>query len=521
MLGVSFSSCLSQRLYIFALLCCLSVICQAQSHIPQVPRELTFADLTLRLSPQAQREIQQDVDALHRSATHFQIKLERARLYLPIVEREFKALGVPTDLKYLVIQESGLIPDAVSTSNAVGFWQFKQGTAEEVFLKVNRQIDERKNIVSSSQGAARYLKKNNESFDNWMCALVAYQMGLGGAKAYFGEKLNTKKTIEIDRNTYWYFKKYLAHKVAFEDRLEAVLTSNHANQLMEVPVIGPTTLASLAEKFQLSETHLRDMNKWTLDGSIPSDKSYVVVFVSDREINPVLAKKSGDPLSTDLPVRDPKNLFKVADAYPVIEERGRKANQLSVNGRNGVLAGNRQSTAQFASKIGIKEKKLIRFNDLNPEDVIQPGAYYYTQKKKTKATTEFHIVRSGETLWEISQKYGIKLSTLKAKNRIRKDSKLKEGMVLNLQSHRKRGTPIPMVPVEGLKRSAPRPSQATPDPTPTPTQPDQITHVVSAGETLYGISRKYGVRVGQIRTWNQLGSSDLIQVGQKLIIFKD
>jgi len=65
------------------------------AQIPQVPLEMEFADLTLRIHPQAQREIQLDVDALYRNPNYFKLKQERASLYLPLVEREFKNQGYP------------------------------------------------------------------------------------------------------------------------------------------------------------------------------------------------------------------------------------------------------------------------------------------------------------------------------------------------------------------------------------------------------------------------------------------
>ena len=213
------------------------------AQIPQVPAEIEFADLIVRINPQARREIQLDVDAQYRNPSYFKIKQDRVNLYLPLIERELREAGVPLDLKYLAIQESGLISDAVSTSNAVGFWQFKQGTAEEVFLRVDNQVDERQNIVSSTKGAALYLQKHNKTFDNWMCALVSYQMGLGGAKAYFGTQYNGKRVVDIDRNSHWYFKKFLAHKIAFENQI-GIFVSNSSQQLVEVKVQGPTTLSS-------------------------------------------------------------------------------------------------------------------------------------------------------------------------------------------------------------------------------------------------------------------------------------
>src|SRR5690554_1356549 len=218
----------------------------SKAQTPQVPKAIHFADMTLRLNEQARREIQADVDALYRNSAYFQIKLDRVNLYMPTVERVLQEQGVPQDLKYLVIQESSLISDAVSTSNAVGFWQFKKGTAEEVFMRVDNQIDERKNIVSSTKGAALYLKKHQSHLDNWMCALVSYQMGLGGARKYFGDKYRGKKTVDIDRNTHWYFKKFLAHKIAFESQLGKLVSNG--NYLQEYPVTGPTSLSALSKR---------------------------------------------------------------------------------------------------------------------------------------------------------------------------------------------------------------------------------------------------------------------------------
>src|SRR5690606_10728134 len=215
-----------------------------RAQTPQVPDVIHFADMTLQLNEQARREIQQDVDALYRNQNYFQIKLDRVNLYMPTIERVLREQGVPADFKYLAIQESSLIPDAVSTSNAVGFWQFKKGTAEEVYLRVDNQIDERKNIVSSTKGAALYLKKHQNHLDNWACALVSYQMGLGGARNYFKDRYKGHRTMDIDRNSHWYLKKFLAHKVAFEGQLGKLVSNG--DYLHEYPVNGPTTLAALA-----------------------------------------------------------------------------------------------------------------------------------------------------------------------------------------------------------------------------------------------------------------------------------
>jgi membrane-bound lytic murein transglycosylase D len=501
------------------------------AQIPQVPAELEFADLIVRINPQARREIQLDVDAQYRNPNYLKVKQERVNLYMPIIEEILRENNAPEDLKYLVIQESSLIADAVSTSNAVGFWQFKQGTAEEVFLRVDNQIDERKNIVSSTRGAALYLKKHNNTFDNWMCALVSYQMGLGGAKAYFGTSYNGKKVVDVDRNSHWYFKKFLAHKIAFESQI-GVFTSN--SRLVEVPVQGPTTLSALAKKYGVSEDHLKDYNKWTSNGKIPNDRTYTLVYLQEGSlpVQPAIIKESKPKPNTSTKSASTYPAYKQANSFPRIAGNTTKANQpdqITVNELDGVQAAQTTTQSKFSDQIGLKERKLRKLNDLDQGERIEAGEYYYTEKKKTKADVETHIVMPGETLWSISQKYGIKLSSLKSKNRIRKDSDLKAGMVLNLQDHRKRGEDIEIVKINQpappqktviASSTSSRPTQQEVKSTTTPNQNTKasLTHVVSKGDTLFAISKKYGVTVNDLKSWNNIGSQNIISIGQKLVI---
>ena len=533
---------LFKRLLLFGLFLMHTWCLWAQT--PQVPREIYFADLTIRINEQARREIQLDVDALHRNPGYFKIKADRAKLYMPLIERELKEIGVPDEVKYLVIQESGLIADAVSTSNAVGFWQFKQGTAEEVFLRVDNQVDERKNIVSSSRGAALYLKKHNAQLDNWMCAVVSYQMGLGGAKSYFGNQYNGKKVIDIDRNSHWYFKKFLAHKVAFEG--QSMMLASNPGYLEEVRIQGPTTLKALAPRLGVSESHLKEYNKWAVKGDIPGDKVYSVVFVKEGmpSNSPIIAERSSGPPATQ------STFYGANSNFPKItgnQQNATRPNQIKVNNINGIMAASTSTQENFADKIGMKENKFRKINDLERGARVESGKYYYLEKKKSEANVATHVVLPGEGLWSISQKYGIKLSSLKAKNRIRSDRDLKPGMILNLQEHRKRGEKIPMVPGQEFRkiveagnqqtvqpaanqisqpvREQPRyePSQPAPStstaPSPQASSPSKIIHTVVQGETLYRLSITYGVSVDDIKRWNNLPDNN-IKIGQKITIHK-
>ena len=120
--------------------------------IPQVPTKMQFADIELRFNKGARHKLQQEVNKLHKSKVYFQKYVDKADLHFPIIEKAFQEVGCPDDIKYLILQETGINATAVSSSNAVGYWQFKKATGQEVGLTIEGGIDERKNIYASVPG---------------------------------------------------------------------------------------------------------------------------------------------------------------------------------------------------------------------------------------------------------------------------------------------------------------------------------------------------------------------------------
>ena len=116
----------------------------------QIPEKLMMADVELNIRDGAKATLTGYVNKLTANNKYFRQLVDRSDAYLPIVERIFSEEGLPEDFKYLVIQESSLVSNQVSSSNAVGYWQFKKETATEMGLRVDEEIDERMNIVSSS-----------------------------------------------------------------------------------------------------------------------------------------------------------------------------------------------------------------------------------------------------------------------------------------------------------------------------------------------------------------------------------
>jgi membrane-bound lytic murein transglycosylase D len=360
-------------------------------------------------------------------------------------------------------------------------------------------------------------------------------MGLGGARSYFGTTYNGKKTVEVDRNFHWYFKKFLAHKIAFE--APTVMLASNNGILEEVQVQGPTSLKALAPRLGVTEAHLKEYNKWTAKGHIPDDRPYSVLYMREDIVQPRNAIAQNQTVYT--PPTQTSTQIAPKSEYPKITgnpQQATKPNQIKVNNIDGVKAAATTTQDNFTDQIGVKEAKFRRINDLDKGEKVEAGQYYYTKPKKTKADAETHTVLPGETLWSISQMYGIKLSALKSKNRINNEREIKAGMILNLRDFRPRGEAIPIVPATEYRKiianqgnntlSSPsepplpiRSETNTPIPPSSQGSKQLITHTVGAGDNLFRISQKYGVTIEEIKKWNNLSDNN-IKVGQKLTINK-
>ncbi len=508
----------------FAVVLILLGVTVSHAQTPEVPHKMRFADLTLTIRDDARREIQKDVDAMTKSPKYFGIKVERAKTYFPLIEKIFAEERLPDDFKYLALQESALVSDAVSVSNAVGFWQFKDYTAMEMGMRVDDQIDERMNIISSSRGAAKYLKQNNYMFNNWLFALQAYQMGAGGVQRLVGDKHNGEKHMEITSETYWYVKKFIAHKVAFEDAVKGdPLVKVQVYELKEIK-----NLSDLASELGMEEAQLKESNKWVKSATIPNDRPYSLLVPNGKSI----------PGFNTLVVATATNPFDKPASNEI------KTIKKEINGVAAIQALPNESITAFAIRAHVSESDFLKFNDISTEHTLKPGDFYFVQKKKTKSAALTHTLADGEDLWAVSQRFGVVLKKLQKFNRPSHDQELKHGEIVWLNSKKPLTEPVEEKLEATVEKSSeseffdweinPASSNSNTE-SKRPTAAAEILkandlivdqgedveerpgiHRVAKGESWYSISMKYQVSINELVEWNNLAVTSGLHPGQEI-----
>lgn len=513
----------------------------------QVPSRLSLGGMTLKLDQDARKRVQAKITSLQKNQRYFEIYLQRCLIYFPVIEIALAERSIPADFKYLALQESALIGDAVSRSNAVGYWQFKKITGLERGLRIDSQVDERKHILSASRAAAAYLKSHYALIKNWVITLLSYNMGLQGALGAREAQQIRNDFFQLDKNTHFYIIHFLAHKLAFES---AYKKAKPETVLMIYPTSGGENFNTIASKINVPAQRLLAYNKWLLARTIPTDKPYnFLVPVRNNEEKRLTAlglqrieshkivgqvkqkPKLAEPTETDLnqPLKVPQN--RTSD--PMFKQ---------VNNLSALITGNNPNLIQILQQAQIKQRKFLTINDISLQDPLKPNQVYYLQNKKNKSKNrEFHYLQQGETLWDVAQLYGLKVKKLKRLNRITTDEQIQVGRKLHLKKRRKRHTSIEIKNGVPQKKEIVKPEQ--PKPRPQIVIPsdgeiikvsnkeqakvseselkDRNFHAVKKGETVFSICKLYKVDVLELKRLNNLPNDLSLKEGQILILKKD
>jgi peptidoglycan lytic transglycosylase D len=144
--------------------------------------------------------------------------IKRSPRYLPIIEKMLSENGMPDDLKYVAIIESALRPHAGSQRGAIGFWQFLKPTGEKYGLRINAEIDERRNIFASTLAAINYFKELYAMLQSWTLSAAGFNMGELGLQAEMvSQKSNDFYRLYLPLETQRYVFRIIAAKIILSD----------------------------------------------------------------------------------------------------------------------------------------------------------------------------------------------------------------------------------------------------------------------------------------------------------------
>jgi membrane-bound lytic murein transglycosylase D len=455
--------------------------------------------------------------------------LSRAGTYLPMIRSRFAAAGLPVDLGYLPLIESAFSLKAYSRARAHGMWQFISSTGRHYGLNIGSLIDERRDPELSTDAAVAYLSDLYDQFNDWYLALAAYNSGAG----------NVRRAIRRSGSRdFWILRRYLPRETrnyvpAF---IASVIVAKHPErygftapvekqwEFESIEVPDALDLQFLATQSGIPLDELRDLNPAIRRDLTPARTTTSLRLPSGTTAAAEAALES-TPRDKWAPrmihtVRSGDSLYAIARRYGSSVSAIRQANSLRGSlirpgqtlivprfgneipasarqpqrtADGGIYVVQRNDTLwDIANGFSVSLDRLCAANGLSRRDVIRPGQRLNIPDGATRSETvvsrqasqtggSTYTVRGGDTLYDIARDHNVSVNALKRANGLR-SSRIYPGKELRIPA------PIEKAP----------PAQAAGGPG---------TYMFQKGDTLYDISRKFGVSISDLRRINGLSTS--------------
>jgi membrane-bound lytic murein transglycosylase D len=391
-------------------------------------------------------------DKIHAFINYFTVRdreytkmvIRRKNLYFPMFEKSLAKYGMPDELKYLSIIESGLNPRAISRVRAVGLWQFMSATGRYYGLSNNRFVDERMDPEKATDAACRYLKDLYNMFHDWELALAAYNTGPGNVRKAI-RRSGYKKTFweiypQLPRET----RAYVPQFVAMIYTMNYLDEHNFYEEGEEMPIVADTLVVNKYLHFEtfasLTGTCLEDLQKLNpsiLHSAIPeSGKSFVLripatakeKLLENRyailDSSSQVGKKQMELIAKSIPEEQERIVYKV--------KRGDVLGSIAMRHKVSVSQLKKWNNIR-GTNINVGQRLNIYGKGYSPK-TTNHVASAKTKKGPTAAKVvvdgQTYTVQPGDTLWTISKKFdGLTIDKIKSMNNLT-DNKIKAGQKL-------------------------------------------------------------------------------------------
>ena len=430
----------------------------------------------------------------------FQSWLERSGRYSDMLRTMLREEGLPKDLVYLSMIESGFNPRAYSYAHAVGLWQFIKGTARLYGLKVDWWMDERRDPVKSTKAAAKYLKDLHRDLGDWKLAIAAYNCGKGRVD---------RAIRQAGTNDFW--------KLDLPRQ-----TENHVPIFMAAAIIAKNPQAFGFDTITYQKPYSYD--EVSLDHCLDLKVAATCAATTQSELkdlNPELKRWCTPVHKGGYRLKIPKGMKgQFEQAYAKIPD----SKKVSWH-RHKIRRG--ETLSQIAQRYGISQRALMDANNIKNRHRIRAGKYLLiptpygssklaakspasTRKSTTPKPTSsvpkdgaVHVVKRGDTLWEIASMYGTTISKLRKWNGLKSNTIIPGDRLV--VSPKKEEPLLAKV----LLPTAAEADEAT---------GEKIIYTVKRNDTLWMISTKFGATIAQLRKWNSLGNGSVIHPGDRLVV---
>ena len=374
-----------------------------------------------------------------------------APVYFPIFEENLDRYNLPLELKYLPIIESALNPKARSRVGATGLWQFMYPTGKMFGLKVTSYYDERSDVYKSTDAACKYLKSLHKMYDDWNLALAAYNCGPG----------NVNKAIRRSggKRSYWEIRNFLPRET--RGYVPAFLAVNYIMNYASEHNIYPKTpdiscfkvdtvglsdhlsFAQISQYLDIPIAYIEFLNPTYKQNFIPNTGEANTLCLPVEKIGDFLTnEKKIYALKTE---KDRKDSIAVAQNKPVSPTN--RGNAIVYRVRSGDVLG------KIAQRYHCRVSQIKGWNNLYSDRLkIGQKLYIYAKpsyavqnKKKAQVDAQkarpksdgkylYHIVKSGDNLWDIAKKYdGVTIEQIQKLNKALDTKKLKLGTKLRIK----------------------------------------------------------------------------------------
>jgi membrane-bound lytic murein transglycosylase D len=459
---------------------------------------------------------------------NFAIWLTRSGRYLPMIHEHLRAAGLPEDLVYLAMIESGYNERAYSRAKAVGIWQFIKSTGRSYGLVINNYVDERRDPVKSTQAAVSYLSELYNEFDSWYLAVAAYNAGEGKIRRAI-KKYKTTDFWEIAQGRYLKLetKRYVPKLIA-----AIIIAKNPAKygfgtiayadpldyETVEVP--RWTSLKAVALACDMDPVELKKYNNELSKGFTPPDRaSYLFKVPSGKKTDveknlPRVQAVVSTGFKTHK-VRKGETLNAICKRYGLTKTVVLKSNNL------------RSAGLQAGQRLRIPYQTTTY--EMLPEGSVAKG---YMAAEASGGNFVLHKVRPGETVSELSRRYGAPVHLIAAWNDIEDISRIRAGQQLVFYVQQS-GTQV--ASISSTKQLTPTRKKETAGDEVVPQQVKvklaavrQDLHnsgsgsyyEVKNGDSLWEIARQFNVDSKELQQLNGL-ATNVIYPGDRLLVKSD